>query len=1483
MNFSIFWLRSTLFMILVLFGVTISSDRVHAGPALFLLQDYSQPTGQHFSATARGDEWKEWFSTDKDEVIIQQTDGFWYYAKIVNSQLAASNEKYAIDPPPAKVLTSQQVIAQMASKAPEPSFKSSSLNFTQSSLGAPAVTGHNLSSPHKLLVLLVEFTNKTLQSANTDAVWNDEFFGPSNSVSSYYKEVSNNQFYFTPVSENSGTADDGIVRVKMTFAHPNTSNHFTDANPKIVRDALLALKDKIDFAALDTDNNGYISSDELHIVTILAGLESSYGGKTTGVWGHRSSLGGAIQPPTVDGKIIGDGGHLGGYVQIGEMHDTHRATIGIIAHELGHDLGLPDLYDTDNSSFGLGIHSIMAGGSWGYASGDFQGTSPTHFDAWSKMYLGFTSAPEATATTLVDAAAGDVYRVSTPNSAEYYLIENRQFVGFDKALQANVTHGGIAIYHIDDGRIAATWGAGYNNVFTNDLHKGIKLVEANEGTEGFSQLDTKQGYSYDHYFAGSSLYTTFSENTVPSSVLYSGAASGVTITATSPSANAMTVTVNATGTASNANLSSIVLSQGSVSPMFSGAKTSYTATVSGAATSITVTPTVAASGSTVTVNGTAVTSGSASVDIPLTFGSNNVITLVVTSQDNTVNRAYTLTVNRTQGIEAKFIAINKRELNMVYGSPKVTLNAVLTPLTTSMKSLTWTSSNPAVATVNNGVVTAVGGGTANIQVQTVNGLTDTSIVTVSVPVTKMELDQVPSITLNVGDADVAITATITPTTATYKKVVWSTSNAKTVTVDTYGSIHAVAPGTAIITATTLSGAKTAKTNVIVPLKATAVTITSNSLTMKMPQADVVLKATIVPAAVSLKTLTWSSDDTSVVTVDPLKGTVKAIGVGDTFVKVTTTEGVYSTIPVKVIIPIANFTVDPTSATLTYGGSDLTLVPTIVPANATIKDIIWTSSDPTVASVNTLGVVHALNAGKTTITGTTADGKKIAKTAITVNGLALTAEEIWLKLGKTSTLKTTLINVGLNKTITWESSNIAVAAVSPSGLLTPKLTGETTVTASIYGMDFKDSMKVTVFSTSVTGINFTSTTATLRVGGADLTLTPNILPADASITKVNWSSNNTTVATVDSGGVVHAIKTGNAVISATTVDGSRTARVNLIVPIPVTGVQFISPDSINLKVSVSSPLKAAIEPLSAKDKKLSWTSSDLSVATVGPTGIITTIKEGSADITVTTNEGGFTDKVTVNVIKPVSSISFTSTKAALKVGGTDLTLTPNILPADATNKAVAWASNNAAVATVDANGVVHAEGPGTATITVSTVEGVKTARFSVIVPNSVKSIKLLHADEIFVNLKASMPIKASILPMASTNLKVNWQSSDSTVASVGKAGVITTLKLGSTIITATTEDGALTDTVKVTVVKSVKSIKLNKASAILTVGADLSLKTTAILPADADDKTIIWESTSTNVATVDSNGLVHAVAVGKTTITATSKDGSVAAKSTITVK
>ncbi len=147
------------------------------------------------------------------------------------------------------------------------------------------------------------------------------------------------------------------------------NNKGMDLAPKIVNDALVKAKDKINYASFDTNKDGYISNTELHIIVLVAGYEYSYGGDilpAQRMWAHRWSLDdlGSAYASNLDGVSLGLGSHDGGYAMFGEIHIDHPATMGVIAHELGHDLSWPDLYDISGYTQGVGDWSIMGGGSW---------------------------------------------------------------------------------------------------------------------------------------------------------------------------------------------------------------------------------------------------------------------------------------------------------------------------------------------------------------------------------------------------------------------------------------------------------------------------------------------------------------------------------------------------------------------------------------------------------------------------------------------------------------------------------------------------------------------------------------------------------------------------------------------------------------------------------------------------------------------------------------------------------------------------------------------------------------------------------------------------------------------------------------------------------------------------------------------------------------------------------------------------------------
>src|SRR3989441_12194011 len=231
---------------------------------------------------------------------------------------------------------------------------------------------------------------------------------------------------------------------------------------------------------------------------------------------------------------------------------SEDSPLGVVAHEFGHDLGLPDLYDTDYSSAGAGLWDLMWGGSW---TGVPAGPSPAHFSAWSKIRLGWLTPTDVT-TSLIGTAIpqvetnGTAFRLGIPGTfpPEYFLIENRQPVGFDAALPGS----GLLLWHVDESQTS-------NDV---DTHRLLDLEEADDALTGDHPTDSGDPW---HDTA-----TGWGPDTVPDSRSYSGSetewrirgvsASGATNTGAiardlaedlggSPLRGPFTIALNTTGTA----------------------------------------------------------------------------------------------------------------------------------------------------------------------------------------------------------------------------------------------------------------------------------------------------------------------------------------------------------------------------------------------------------------------------------------------------------------------------------------------------------------------------------------------------------------------------------------------------------------------------------------------------------------------------------------------------------------------------------------------------------------------------------------------------------------------------------------------------------------------------------------------------------------------------------------------------------------------
>jgi uncharacterized protein YjdB len=246
---------------------------------------------------------------------------------------------------------------------------------------------------------------------------------------------------------------------------------------------------------------------------------------------------------------------------------------------------------------------------------------------------------------------------------------------------------------------------------------------------------------------------------------------------------------------------------------------------------------------------------------------------------------------------------------------------------------------------------------------------------------------------------------------------------------------------------------------------------------------------------------------------------------------------------------------------------------------------------------------------------------------------------------------------------------------------------------------------------VSGVTVDLSTAILDVNKT-ITLTASIQPADAFNQIITWTSSNTGVASIDNYGVVTAHAPGTATITATTQDGSFTASCNVTVKTLIIPVAEITLNKLILSFveGDSETLIASVLPDNATNKTVMWESSNDKVATVSNNGKVTAIAPGATTITVTTEDGGKTASCAVTVaaaIVHVTGVTLNRTSLALDEGKS-FTCIATILPENATNKTVTWISSSRNVASVDNRGVVRGVSSGTATITVTTQDGNKTA-------------------------------------------------------------------------------------------------------------------------------------------------------------------------------
>lgn len=497
------------------------------------------------------------------------------------------------------------------------------------------------------------------------------------------------------------------------------------------------------------------------------------------------------------------------------------------------------------------------------------------------------------------------------------------------------------------------------------------------------------------------------------------------------------------------------------------------------------------------------------------------------------------------------------------------------------------------------------------------------------------------------------------------------------------------------------------------------------------------------------------------------------------------------------------------------GKGYQLVSTVLPENAENKQVVWESSDPKIVSVNSVtGYITGVKEGSATITVKTLINDISTDCIVNVSGknilvskIVLNEKRISLAVGYTHSLtyQITPKNATENDLI-FTSSDSSVATVNQSGVIQGLKEGNAIITVSSSNGLAKDTTYVSVYkkgaSTVVDGepiktdnypksLTVSPQSLNLKLGGSSQ-LIASVLP-EKSNNQISWSSTNSRVATVDSNGLVSAVGMGSATIIARTINDI-TYNINVLVGNYSKELRsiLVTTNYITLAVSNSKQLAVAFTPADASNKNVFWTSSNPSVATVDKYGVVKAISPGSTIIKATSEDGGYTDTATIEVINynniiEEKSIAFASSGYTVGIGSTK-SLIPIITPSNATFKSVRFESSNPNIATVDENGVVRGLKEGTVSITATTNRNRLKATTTIIVKYINATSVKVNTTNVNLGKNETFTLVATVLPSDATNKKVSYSVSNSNIATIDANGIITGKNTGTATITITPSEG-----------------------------------------------------------------------------------------------
>ena len=544
-------------------------------------------------------------------------------------------------------------------------------------------------------------------------------------------------------------------------------------------------------------------------------------------------------------------------------------------------------------------------------------------------------------------------------------------------------------------------------------------------------------------------------------------------------------------------------------------------------------------------------------------------------------------------------------------------------------------------------------------------------------------------------------------------------------------------------------------------------------------------------------VTWTSSDPAVASVDT-NGLVTAVARGNATITAAL-DGKSDSAAISVVLPAARVEVDPSTATLTIVGATKQLTAKVYDTNddvITDAPVAWTSGDPSVATVNRIGMVTAIGSGAATITATSEGTSDSATISVELTGARIEIELSKDKLtsvGATEQLSAKVYdsneNVIADAPVAWSSSDPSVATVDANGLVTAVSRGNTTITAT---SGIQSANVVITVDLPADQIDIDPDSETLTSVGATVQLTATVYDENNDVIEdatVAWESDDTSVATVSTSGLVTAVSRGTTTITATSGDKSKTA--SITVDLPADQID-IDPDSETL-TSVGATVQLSATVYDANNDiitgaTVTWASGNTNVVTVDSNGLVTAVAVGSTEITATSD--GESGSATISVELPAGSIEIDPQSATLTAVADTVQLTATVYDANkdiVSGATVIWASSDPNVATISTSGLVTAVARGSTTITATSGSESDEADITVDLP--AKRIDIDPSSVTLSSVGATEQLTATVYDENSdiiSGATVAWASSDTSVATVSLSGLVTAVADGSANITASSD-------------------------------------------------------------------------------------------------